>query len=88
MTEMPMKRCKTKWMSLPSDHFDNYEVKVLSCKKCRSLTLYPHIVHDDYLLEDYDYDYICYKCEKEVCILYICKSCKGKAKAENILRRK
>uniref|UniRef100_A0A6C0J890 2-cysteine adaptor domain-containing protein n=1 Tax=viral metagenome TaxID=1070528 RepID=A0A6C0J890_9ZZZZ len=63
--------CKTKWVKA------NEEYGLLQssiCCKCNSIKLL-------YLLHD-DGDYMCYKCNEDVSVIYFCVSCRQKTDAE------
>lgn len=60
-----------KWIKIPIEEMDDYEVGVKKCKVCRHNKL-------PYLFHDIHGDFTCYKCGEDVSVRYLCLSCKKK----------
>ena len=63
--------CNVKWVRIPQEEYNNYDINIKKCFKCKSL-IYPYMLHKNICSADYT----CYLCGNDICIKFFCKYCK------------
>ena len=69
-------KCTKKWIEVPPEHIDSYEIaQVKKCKYCHNRKSVSYAIAC--IVHDTDGDYTCFKCGESCNVKYMCPQCSG-----------